>query len=422
MNLPHETRPVWRRAVLYGISAATVVLVVALAHEVMLPFVLALVIAYVLTPLVGWVETKKVPRGGAIVLVYVLVLGSIALFARLTAPRVGQELGALRREIPELMRDARDVWLPAAEARLRAVGLAPSLGEEPAAHVPAFVLREEPDGGLGLDVGSGVHVVASRGGGYSIRSGDEKEEAYDSSRTIADAVGASFAYVQHNALELVRIGRDILLGLSRAVFIFGITLMLAAYLMLTRERIMGFFESLFAPRKRPDFRSLVERVDRGLSGVVRGQLVICLINGAFCAIGFALIGLKYWPVLAIVSTVFSLIPIFGSIVSAVPAVLLGLTQSVGTAVVVLLFIIGVHQVEANVLNPKIMGDSAKIHPVLVIFSLLVGEHFFQAVGALLAVPAMSMAQSLFLHFRDVVDRDDPERASEARMREAPPPE
>ena len=62
---------------------------------------------------------------------------------------------------------------------------------------------------------------------------------------------------------------------------------------------------------------------------------------------------------------------------------------------------------------QIMGDWAKIHPVLVIFSLLVGEHFFQATGALLAVPTMSIAQSLFLHFREVVERDDPAFARRA---------
>jgi len=55
-----------------------------------------------------------------------------------------------------------------------------------------------------------------------------------------------------------------------------------------------------------------------------------------------------------------------------------------------------------------MGDAAKIHPVLVIFSLLVGEHFFHTVGALLAVPCMSLAQSLFLHFRQVVHEADPD--------------
>jgi predicted PurR-regulated permease PerM len=57
------------------------------------------------------------------------------------------------------------------------------------------------------------------------------------------------------------------------------------------------------------------------------------------------------------------------------------------------------------LNPKIMGDAAKIHPVLVILSLLVGEHFFHLPGALLAVPTMSIAQSVFLHFRAVTEND-----------------
>ena len=405
-----------RRPIFHALTAVVVVTVVTTAHEVMLPFVLALVIAYVLTPLVAWVEKKRVPRVGAILLVYVAVLGSLGLFGRLTAPRVGQELVALRREIPVLMSEVRDVWIPRTEETLRAAGIAPAPAEEaPTPHAPAFILREEPDGTVGVSVGSGARVVQTKNG-YALRSGEEREEAHDASRTLADAVGASFAYVEHNALELARIGRDIVLGLSRGVFIFGITLMLAAYMMITRERILGFFESLVTPGHRADFQSLLGRVDRGLSGVVRGQLVICLINGTLCAIGFALIGLKYWPVLAILATVFSLIPIFGSIASAVPAVLLGLTQSVGTAVVVLLFIIGVHQIEANVLNPKIMGDSAKIHPVLVIFSLLVGEHFFQATGALLAVPTMSIAQSLFLHFRDVLDRTDPDFAPESAAR------
>ncbi len=402
----------WRRPLLYGLTASAVVLIVAIAHEVMLPFVLALVIAYVLAPLVAWVEKRRVPRGAAILLVYLAVLGSLGLFVRLTAPRVGQELVALRKEVPMLLGEARDVWIPRAEEKLRAAGLdtAPPV-TEPTAHAPAFVLKEEPDGTLGVEIGSGAHVVQTRNG-YALRGSEEKEEARDPSRAIADAVGASFSYAQHNALELARIGRDIVVGLSRVVFVFGITLMLAAYLIITRERIFGFFDSLVAPAKRADYHFLLQRVDRGLSGVVRGQLLICLVNGAFCAVGFALIGLKYWPVLALVATVFSLIPIFGSIASAVPAVLLGLTQSFGTAFAVLLFILAVHQVEANVLNPKIMGDSAKIHPVLVIFSLLVGEHFFQTAGALLAVPTMSIAQSLFLHFREIIDRSDPDRAVE----------
>ncbi len=190
---------------------------------------------------------------------------------------------------------------------------------------------------------------------------------------------------------------------SRAIFIFFITLMLAAYLMITRDRVHSFFRSLVRPSGRTGFDGLLRRIDQGLSGVVRGQLVICGINGILSAIGFAFVGLKYWPVMALLAAIFSLVPIFGSIASAVPAVAIALTQGIPTAFFVLAWIVGIHQLEANLLNPKIMGDAAKIHPVLVIFSLLVGEHFFHVVGALLAVPTMSVAQSLFLHFRDVTE-------------------
>ena len=62
---------------------------------------------------------------------------------------------------------------------------------------------------------------------------------------------------------------------------------------------------------------------------------------------------------------------------------------------------GIHQLEANVLNPKILGDAAKVNPVLVIFALLAGAELFGFAGALLAVPVLSIVQNLFLHYREV---------------------
>jgi predicted PurR-regulated permease PerM len=268
------------------------------------------------------------------------------------------------------------------------------------------VARPLPDGTVAIDVGSGVDIVETKNG-WRIEPGQRKGAPFDPNRAIADVVGRTFAYAQENSLEVARALRDLVSTVSRTIFVFFITLMLAAYMMVTRERILGFFRSLVRPASRDGFDALLARMDQGLSGVVRGQLVICCINGVLSAIGFAIVGLKYWPVMAIVAAVFSLIPIFGSIASAVPAVAVGLTQGLGTAAFVLAWIVGIHQLEANLLNPKIMGDSAKIHPVLVIFSLLVGEHFFHAVGALLAVPVMSIAQSVFLHVSEVTRYDEP---------------
>lgn len=413
-----------RQRIFLGVTALIALAVILAAHTVLLPFVLALVIAYVLTPLVAWVERKKVPRGVAIILVYVVVLGGLGTFLRLTAPRIAGELAGLRRELPNISKTIRREWLPSAQERLRNMGLG---GPQPGApppdprdrdgdgkeDPPAIVAKERDDGSYAIELQGPLQITQTHGGGYIVEPvQDTRGEPFDLDRVVADATGKSLSYVQHNALELVRIGRDIIAGVSRFFFVFGLTLMLAAYTMLTRERIMNFFTSLVRPSARPSWHVLLARIDRGLSGVVRGQLIICVVNGALSAVGFAIVGLKYWPVLAIVAMVFSLIPIFGSIASAVPAVILGLTQSVGTAAFVLVWIVGIHQLEANILNPKIMGDAAKIHPLLVVFSLLAGEHFFGVVGALLAVPVMSIAQNVFIHIRKQIQAQDPEMAME----------
>jgi predicted PurR-regulated permease PerM len=403
-----------RRHVFLGLSAAVAVAVMIAANEVMLPFILAGVIAYVLTPLVAIAERRKLPRPVAVLLVYAVVLGSLAGFVRGVTPRIALEFHNLRGELPALAEDAKRTWVPAITERLRLLGFAPPAAplevSPDLAPTSAFVAHPQADGSLAIDVGTGLLVTETKNGWLVEPVRDKKGEPFDPNRVMAEAIGKSFAYAQENSLEIARAVRDLILGVSRVVFVFFITLMLAAYLMLTRERVLEFFRSLVRPSGRPGFDSLLSRLDRGLSGVVRGQLVICGINGVLSAVGFAIVGLKYWPVMALIAAVFSLIPIFGSIASAVPAVAIGLTQGLPTATFVLLWIVGIHQLEANVLNPKIMGDSAKIHPVLVIFALLVGDHFFHVAGALLAVPAMSMAQSVFLHLRAATNQDDPELA------------
>jgi predicted PurR-regulated permease PerM len=410
------------RPLFLGATAALFFAVVALAHEVMLPFVLAIVIAYVLTPLVSWVERRKIPRGAAIILVYVVVLGTLYLFVRLTAPRVGHELRGLASEAPRLAQTARSEWIPKVQEQLQSWGLggkddAP-LPEE--AEEPAIVVRPREDGSYQIDIGRGVAIEPQGNDRWLVAPREPKGKKLDVARLFDEGLAKTIAWVQENAVEVARVGSGVVLGAARGIFVFGITLMLAAYLMLTRERIFRFFTSLVRPSQRGDFEALLARIDRGLSGVVRGQLVICMVNGVLSAIGFAIVGLKYWPVLALLATVLSLIPIFGSIISSIPAVALGLTQGIGTAVFVLVWIIVIHQLEANLLNPKILGDAAKIHPVLVVFSLIVGEHFFHAPGALLAVPVMSICQSLFLHFRWVIDREDPELAADSQPTVPPP--
>ncbi len=409
------------RRVFLGLSAAVVIAVIVAAHQVLLPFVLALVVAYVLLPAVRRVEQLRVPRWGAILIVYALTLGAIGGFISAIVPRLVAEGRGLAAEWPRLTATARDEWLPSVDKKLAGWSGQPAVsmgetpkppaqpapppvvraaGAEPEEKPAPFKLVHQPDGSYEVRVADGVVFHERREGTWQIDQ-VEKTRVISSAQLLRDGFEKGVTYLQENSVELINIGRKVVFAIGGGIFTLFMTLMLAGYLMLTHERIFAFFRGLWIPAARGSFDRFVDRLDRGLSGVVRGQLMICMVNGVLSAIGFSLFGLKYWPILALVAAVMSLIPIFGSILSSVPAVAIGLTQSPTTAVGVLAWILGIHQLEANFLNPKIIGDAAKIHPVLVVFSLIVGEHFFQLPGALFAVPCMSIAQTVFIHFREV---------------------
>ncbi len=383
-----------------AVSSAVVIALLTWAAEVLLPFILAVIIAYVLAPLVTRVERWRLPRAAAILFVYAVTLGSIYLAIAAIAPRIDLESAKFKRDatnfaerLSEQYGPQLEQWIEGYRSRARPKAMAED------APTAAISLVHKPDGSVEFVVGSGVEVVQQGPGHWRVGPGAARAEKFKVSDLTGRGVNEALGYVQRNALELLAIGKTIISQVARGVFLLFMTLMVAGYIMGTRESIIGFFRSLVPARSRVGFDRLLWRIDRGMSGVVRGQLLICAVNGVLSAVGFWMFDLKYWPILAIVAAVMSIIPIFGSILSSIPAVLIGLTQDFWTALWVLLWIVGIHQVEANLLNPKIIGVAAKIHPVLVVLALIVGEHFFALWGALLAVPVLSLLQSIFNHFR-----------------------
>lgn len=410
-----ESKPWTRgRIIFLAISGALTVALLIAVREILLPFLLALIIAYVLMPLVSWGERRlRLPRSVSILSVYFFALTFLTLSVVLLAPRMYGETLRFAQEVPSLARQSAAKYGPEIEKRVNAYRVAVGSTTQEHQPEPALVIQELEDGSQGIDIRSGVSIVEESPGRYRVLAREQlPAHGFRVADLLAQGMDKFIRYLELNALAVLKLGSAVIESTARAVFLLFMVLMLAGYLMHTREPILGFFRSLVPARQRPSFDHFLKRLDRGLAGVVRGQLLICLVNGVLSAIGFWLFDLKYWPILSLLAGVLSLIPIFGAILSSIPAVLVGLTQDVWTAVWVLVWIVGIHQVEANLLNPKIIGVSAKIHPVLVVFSLLVGEHYFGLWGALLAVPSLSIVQSIFLHFRSSVLNDAAESSLE----------
>ena len=195
---------------------------------------------------------------------------------------------------------------------------------------------------------------------------------------------------------MVALSRALLAGTLKTIFFFVLLFMLTAFISMDAPRIVRFTESLVPATWRPDLRRLLHGIDAGLAGVVRGQLTIMLVNGVLTLVGLLVLRIPFAFALSALATLLYVVPIFGTILSSIPIVLLATTAGgLSKGLLALGWILVIHALEAYVLNPKIMGDAARIHPVLIVLALVIGERSLGIVGALLAVPLASVVVAVF---------------------------
>src|SRR5262249_25327921 len=157
----------------------------------------------------------------------------------------------LLRELPGMAASIRDEHVPAMRrwlSNLTGVSQPPPTVDAPVAPSRGMRLIPQKDGTFELDLGPGIDVHQVGEGRWKIEEApDPGERSFEPGKFMSDAVSKTITYVQRNTMDVIRLGRSIVTAVSRAIFVFFMTLMLAAYTMITRERIMGFFRSLVFP-------------------------------------------------------------------------------------------------------------------------------------------------------------------------------
>jgi predicted PurR-regulated permease PerM len=178
--------------------------------------------------------------------------------------------------------------------------------------------------------------------------------------------------------------------------IFGVVsiLLLTFYFLVDSAQIYNLFVRLFPRRDRHRVGTVSALVTEKISAWLGGQMLLGLIIGTLSAVGFFLMGVPYFFVLAVIAGVGEMIPMVGPLLSAIPAVLVALTVSPGLALGVAGFCLALQLVENNVLVPKVMGDTVGLSAVTVIISLAIGSQLLGFIGALLAVPTAAIIQVL----------------------------
>ena len=366
-----------RRATLLVILWIALVVVPIVFPAAILPFAGSALIAYLVAPILHWLTGRKVggraiPRWVAILLIYAVFFLASYLFIIAIVPQLYRELVRI-----------------SSTAFAFARSLTPERVQEIARQMEDWLNSH------------GVPVALSS----RSLEGTDAAEAYtgrpswslsmDLEQLIQDAAGRFSGIARANVARLVEMTRALITGVFKGVFTFFLMLMVAAFITIDADRIRAYFRSLVPPEWAGDAAVLIRRIDRSLAGVVRGQVTICMVNGVLTFAGLLLFGVKFAFLLATVATFFALIPIFGTIISSVPIVLMGLAQSWRAGLGMLFWIIGIHALEAYFLNPKIMGTAARIHPVVVVFALIAGERTYGLLGALFGVPVAAVLVACF---------------------------
>lgn len=142
--------------------------------------------------------------------------------------------------------------------------------------------------------------------------------------------------------------------------------------------------------------NLIEGTDRVIWSYIKMQALIALIIGVISTIIFMLIGVRFSVLLGVIAGVLNLIPYFGSIMAGIIATLIALlTNGFSQALITLIAVLIIQQTEGNFIMPRLQGQSAGLHPAIIIIIILVGNYFWGAIGMFIAVPLFGLV-SLFV--------------------------
>jgi predicted PurR-regulated permease PerM len=212
-----------------------------------------------------------------------------------------------------------------------------------------------------------------------------------STRSLSAQLSAFIDRYVHHPAQLA--GPVEHIGLTVAEILFGVLLIIvAAFLIALNPAVLvDSFLRLLPPARRPAARDVMARIRVAWLGWMAAVGIDMLVLGGLLFLGLDLIGLNFAIGFAVFSAFMTVIPNYGSVISAIPPIIAGLAVSPTKAVLVLVVYLVVNQIEGNLILPLIMARTIDMHPGVVALGLLVMAALFGLIGVLIAIPLLSLA-------------------------------
>lgn len=316
--------------------------------SVISPFFIGFIIAWLLNPVVNKLSDKGMRRGWATALVYLVLAVIIYLFCLAIIPALVDQINEMAKLVPELLVNIKelvnDIFYKLSEATNIDMS---SVKLEFIKYLENFSLN------LTTDLPS----------------------------------------------KLVSIVQGLISGVGK----FLIAVVIGFYLLLNFNNVNKLVLSIIPKKYKYDAEKLTSNISDVLFGFVNGTFIDSMVLLLINIIGFSLIGLNAPVLFAVFCVITNIIPYIGPYIGGIPAILVGFTQSPLVGTLTLIFIIAAQSIEGNFLHPIIMGKKMDLHPVTIVISLLIFEHFFGIMGMVVATPIVAVIKVIYVFLDEKFD-------------------
>lgn len=311
------------------------------------PLFIGIVIAWLLNPLVKFLETKKVRRTLGTIFSYVLLIGCIIFMIQAIFPIVYKQGADLIENIPSIFSTLKK-WLD------KLIG--------------------------NIDIG----IINSEG---------IKTILYTKLDDFSTSIATT---LPKNVINLITTAAS-----SMGKLLIG--LVIGFYLLLSANNFTNSLIEFIPRRYRQNTTKLFKNINKSLRNYVNGAIIDATVVFIISSTAFAILGLKAPILFGLFCGIMNVIPYAGPYIGGAPAVIIAFSQSVPLGIAILISIIIIQTIEGNVLQTIIISKTTKLHPVIIIIGLLIFGHFFGIVGMLLSTPILSVIKVLIKHFDDKYD-------------------
>jgi predicted PurR-regulated permease PerM len=341
---PRVIVPRWVQLVLLPLALLAAWALARAAGKVLVIFVVAGLIALILNPAVALLQRSRLPRGLAVLAVYLAFFLTIAGIGFLLANPIANQVRSFTHNLPSLVNEANRT-------------------------IASFQQTLER---------SGVHVHLVKQGKTALQTFQEQ--------------------IAKSSSSLATFGGDLLKEAAGAFFDLVLVFVLSVYMLLYGPHIGRLVRRAMPPGDGTPADDYPTLTQHAVSRYVGGQLLFSLVMGTSAGLALYLFGVlgifpdgrRYAVAFAMFYGVMELIPYIGPILGALPPILVALFTDPISALWVALLFVGLQQLEGHVVAPQIFAHTLRINPLLVIFGLLLGLQLYGVIGALLALPILSV--------------------------------